>query len=248
MKTTVTGVALVLGLTFAIPAHAQFQPRTPPSGPEGGSYVSISGSGQLQNRTFSSGGTFTSFGETGRFASVQNIGRGGVADVTGGYRVTKHVGLAVGVWMSATDSAAAATVVAPDPLVFGKFTSSTLTSSDLKLRQTSLGLNVQFMYVAPISNRTEMSVFLGPTFMHVKQDVAMVAVAPNAQAGVLSIQTQAANTGKAGNAGIDLTQRMTDRIGIGVFVRYAGGEVTLPAAPNLKVGGAQVGAALRMYF
>jgi hypothetical protein len=35
---------------------------------------------------------------------------------------------------------------------------------------------------------------------------------------------------------------------MGLFVRYAGGEVNLPSAPKMKVGGGQAGLGLRWRF
>jgi len=40
----------------------------------------------------------------------------------------------------------------------------------------------------------------------------------------------------------------TPRIGAGVFIRYAGGSVDLPSAPDVKVGGFQIGVGARVRF
>jgi len=99
-----------------------------------------------------------------------------------------------------------------------------------------------------VANTVDMSVFIGPTIVHVTQDIASVAVASGGQTPTGSLSSESATSGKAGNAGLDITYRLTRRLGVGVFARYAGGEADLPSAPKLKVGGVQAGAGLRVRF
>jgi hypothetical protein len=240
-------VIVALGVVgLASPARAQ----TPSPAGAGQVFVSVSGSGQMQTRTFSNGAAFSSFAETGRLDSNQNVGRAGVVDVTGGFQFSKHLSVAAGLWMASSNSAAAATVSIPDPLFFGRFKTVALDSSQAPrpLKQTSAGVNIQFMWALAVGARTDLSLFVGPSVVRVRQDVATVAVTPNSQTATMSIDTQSASTSRAGNAGIDLTYRFAPHYGVGMFVRYAGGEVNLPAVPKLKVGGVQVGAGLRMRF
>ena len=113
---------------------------------------------------------------------------------------------------------------------------------------SALGASLLLSWTTALTDRMEASVFLGPGFVHVKQDVAIATVAPGSQAVTMGIQSQSASTAKAGTVGVGLMQRMTDRIGVGVFVRYAGGQVDLPAVAKLKVGGVQVGGGVRALF
>jgi hypothetical protein len=41
---------------------------------------------------------------------------------------------------------------------------------------------------------------------------------------------------------------VTPRYGVGVFVRYAGGSVDADAVPDMKVGGFQFGAGIRVTY
>jgi hypothetical protein len=232
-------VAIAAG---AAPALAQ----TPQ--PESKFFVNVSGSGQLETRSFTNSNTFTSFGETGRATANQNVGRGLVVDVTGGYRIRKQLSVGVGVWFSNPESAAAGTVIMPDPVVFGRPRTVSLNSSDAQksLNQRDVAVNIQAMWTTAIGKVTDLTVFGGPTVMHVKQDVATLGVAAAAQSATMSSESQSATTGKAFNVGADVTYWVTPRVGGGIFVRYSGGEVNLPAAPKLKVGGGQVGAGLRV--
>lgn len=213
-------------------------------------FVSVNASGQMQERNFTSASTFTTFAETGGLASSQTIGRGGVLDITGGYRVGKHLGVALGIWGASTKVAAATSAAIPDPLYFGRFKTVTLTTDDTgtTLKQTTLGANLLLTWTTPVTDRIDLSVFLGPTFMHLKQDVASVAVTSNGQSITMATASESASTARAGTIGCDLSQRMTDRFGVGVFVRYSGGEADLPSVAKLKVGGLQVGGGIRAQF
>jgi len=213
-------------------------------------FVSVNGSGQLQERSFSSSSTFSTFSETGGLASIQTIGRGGVVDVTGGYRFGSHLGIAVSVWGASTKSAAATSATVADPLFFGRFKTISMTSDDAgqTLKQTDLGASLLLTWTTALTDKLDASVFLGPGFVRVKQDVASAAVTPGSQTVTMGIDSQSASTAKAGTVGLGITQRVSDRFGVGVFVRYTGGEVNLPAVSKLKIGGLQVGGGVRALF
>lgn len=75
-----------------------------------------------------------------------------------------------------------------------------------------------------------------------------MAVAAGTQNVTPTSTSESGTTGKAGNVGLDLSYLVTTNYGIGAFIRYAGGELNLPTAPNLKVGGLQMGGGLRLRF
>src|SRR5262245_60124402 len=177
MKKTMCGLTIIAGLfTGAASARAQTpSPRSP-----GEIFVAVNASGQFQERTFTNGGTVTSFNEIGRFESNQNIGKAVVFDVNGGYQFAPHMAFGVGFWSARSKSAVAATATLPDPVVFGRFTTVNPTApSDLK--QTALGFNIDFIYTLPLTDRTDVAFSAGPTIINVRQDVASVAVTPNSQ-------------------------------------------------------------------
>jgi hypothetical protein len=88
----------------------------------------------------------------------------------------------------------------------------------------------------------------GPTILHVSQEVGIVDVTPNTTNATMSVDKQSATTAKAGNAGLNAMFRVTDHIGVGLLVRYAGGSVDLPSVEGLSVAGAQVGGTLKYGF
>jgi opacity protein-like surface antigen len=238
VMTVIAGV-----LCSAAAARAQTpSPRSP-----GEIFLNINASGQVESRTFTTGGTIVSFNEVGRFEANQNIGKAIVFDVNGGYQFGQHMGFAVGVWTARSKSAVAATATVPDPVFFGRFTTVNPTvPTDLK--QTAIGFDLDFIYTLPLTDRVDFSLSAGPTFLHVSQDVASVQVTPNSTAVSVAVESQSKSTGKAGNVGVDISYRFTEHYGGGLFARYAGGEVDLPAVSKLKVGGIQVGGGVRFRF
>jgi len=62
-----------------------------------------------------------------------------------------------------------------------------------------------------------------------------------------TIQTQS-GTATGVNVGVDLTYMFVKQVGAGAFMRYVSGSVDLDSAPNLKVGGFQIGLGGRLRF
>jgi len=236
-------IILIVGfsLTGASAARAQGT-----SAPESNIFVNISAGGQVSTHTFTDSSTFLDFEETGTVAANQAVNRGGLVDVSGGYRVWRTVAVGIGLWTSWVSGAAAATAAIPGPLFFGQFKTVALTVSDLK--QTDVGLDLQVTWTGAITDRIDVAVSGGPSIIHVSQQIGSITVASNTQNATASVVSQSKTTAKAGNVGVDVGYKLTGRYGAGVFVRYAGGAVNLPAVQNLKVGGVQVGGGVRLRF
>jgi opacity protein-like surface antigen len=237
-------VILMAGLVLigASAAHAQ----SAASQSETGAFLTLSVGAQTQKRSFDSGGTFTTFNEVGRYQVAQNIGAGALLDLGGGYQFTKHLGVGLSLWTSRSKSAAAAGAAIPDPLVFGRFTTVTTDNSDLK--QTTFGANLFLTYTTRVANHMDLAISLGPTVVRTKLDVGGVTVTPSSQTIAFATSSQSKTTAKAGNLGLDLSYRVNSMYSVGIFARYAGGEVDLPAVQKFKVGATQAGALIRYRF
>jgi len=244
MNKTVTLVPTIAGLMLMAAAAAQAQPASPQS--ETGAYLSLSVGGQPQTRSFGSSGTFVSFNETGRYEVIQNVGAGALFDVGGGYKFAKHLAAGLSVWSTRSKSAAAAAASIPDPLFFGRFTTVTPTAVD-ELKQSTVGVNLFVTYTTPIGNRFDLAVSLGPSLIKAKLDAATATVSANNQV-TITTDSQSKSTVKAGNFSLDFTYRVSSMYSVGVFGRYAGGELDLPAVKKLKVGTAQAGGLIRYRF
>ena len=240
---SIRGVIGGLLLTAASGASAQTLVPQPESGP----FFSVALGGQPQTRSFGSTGTFSSFNEQGRFEVTQNVGAGFLFDIGGGFQFWKHLGAGVNVWSTHSKSAISAAASIPDPVFFGRFT-TVKAEPDSDKSQTTLGINLSVIYTQPVGQRLDISVSLGPTIIRNRLDVGSVAVRPNSQTVTVSTESQSKTTAKAGNLGFDVTYRVNEMYNVGLFARYAGGEVDMPGVKALKVGGVQAGGLFRYRF
>ena len=94
------------------------------------------------------------------------------------------------------------------------------------LKQSTVAINFQIVWMRPLTDRFDLSVFGGPSIIRVKQDIASATAEDRIPCP--TIESQSETTGKAGTVGVDLSYRLNDRYGVGGFVRYAGGAVDLP--------------------
>jgi len=241
MTNTTTTLAMIAGLMLgsAFTAHAQT-----PSDPN--MFLSISGGGQFQDRTFSETSTFALFDDLGTVTANQTVGSGFVFDASVGYRVWRRVSIAIGVSTFRGKGTAEALVTIPDPLRRGVSTFKPFHESDYgSLNQTGTAINFQAVWIKPLTDKLDLWMFIGPSFIHVNQQVASATESANPAP---SVNNDSGNTGKAGTIGVDLNYRMSERYSLGGFVRYAGGEVNIPSVSKLKVGGVQVAGGVRIRF
>jgi hypothetical protein len=243
MKKTTSIFAILAGLVFSAPGVAGAQTA---SQPDSNIFVNVSVGDQFQSHTLNTNDVVNVFGEDGTASAAQNVGRGFVFDATGGYRVWNRISIAVGISTFGGSGNAAVAAAIPDRLRFNSFTPFSGTVSDLK--QSDVAVNFQAVWDRAITDRVTLLVFGGPSIIHVKQDIASVSVDPATGNASTAADTQSGTTGKAGSVGADVAYKVSDRYGVGVFVRYLGGSVDLPAAPSMKVGGAQAGAGIRIHF
>ena len=108
-------------------------------------------------------------------------------------------------------------------------------------------MNLQAVWLQPITNKIDAAFFIGPSIIHVKQTIATATAVPGTQDISTDSATESKTTGKAGSVGVDFNYKINQRYGAGVFVRYLGGRADL-SSTKLTVGGAQVGVGLRVAF
>jgi hypothetical protein len=104
-----------------------------------------------------------------------------------------------------------------------------------------------FVYFVPVLENFDVSVFAGPSFFRLKQDILSASVPSGTQTALVATQEQ---TGSSTGAivGLNLNYMFRPNYGAGAFVRYAGASIDLPSAANVKVGGFQIGIGLRLRF
>jgi len=209
-------------------------------------FLNVSLGSQFTTHGFTSATSFPLYDETATISTSQTVGHGVVFDVSGGYRLTDRLFVALG--LSTFHSAGDATVAAsiPDPIFVNRHLATTAIASDMG--QTTVAVNFQAVYMLPLTDRMDLSFFLGPSVLHVKQDFVSATVASGTQNLSISPSGESATTAKAGTLGFDLSYKVTGPFRAGIFVRYAGGKVDLPSRADLKVGGVQYGVGIRTRF
>jgi hypothetical protein len=232
---TTSIVALAAGLLLGGAAAARAQTPDPKA------YAELSIAGQMQSNTVSSSSTFSLFGETGATSFTQTVGNGLVFDGGGGYFVRKNLAIGGSVSMFTRSPAGTVSISTPDPIAFNSFT---VTSAEPKLTHTELGMHVRVSYRVPIADKIDATIYGGPSFIRLSKQIASGTVTNGTSQITTETQT---GMGVGVHGGVDLAYLFTPQVGGGIFVRYVGATVDLPAA-SVSVGGLQAGLGLRLRF
>jgi hypothetical protein len=239
-KTSIVVVGSLVVLGTDRPLQAQVAP--PPTK----GYANVTAGLQMHEHSIGSRSTFTIYEEPATITSNQSVANGLFFDVSGGYKVFRSIGVGVGV--SIFNDTADATVVAqiPHPIFFNQSATTTQTSTGLERRE--IGVHVQVSWFFPLTDKLDAAFVVGPSFFSVTQDlVANATVQPGTQNATFTTAEES-GTGPGFNGGFDFTYHVSPHIGLGGFIRYAGGNLDLPSSPDGKVGGGQAGVGLRLGF
>ena len=226
-------------------------------------FVSINVAHQAGDRSFSESFSETIYAEVATHDVRHDGGGSGFFDVSGGVRVWRSLAAGFGVTRFSKRSAAAVTSQIPHPLFFDRPRTATFARTDLEHKQT--GIHLQAVWVVPVRDRIDVSVFGGPSFFSVDQNLitsvtlASETVSPFDAVAISGVTTSTASErAVGGHVGVDVTYLVTEQLGgstgqlgAGVFVRWAGASVDLPASggvQSIDVGGAQFGIGLRARF
>jgi hypothetical protein len=238
IKTTIFAV-MTAGFILAGISTAAAQSKDAPI------FIDINAGAQTQSRAIQGSTSFPLYGETAVINSAQSIESGGLFDISGGYRFARSLGVAVGVSMFSQSGDGSIVASIPSPIAFNKAVTVTSTATDLK--HSEVVTNLMLVYFVPIIEKFDANFFVGPSFFSVKQDILSATVAPGTQNTTVATQEEKANATGV-NVGMNLNYLIRRNYGAGVFLRYVGGTVDLPSSPDVKVGGFQFGAGLRLRF
>jgi hypothetical protein len=239
----VTQTTTVLGLigAFAVSGAAEVRAQQPSPA----EFINFNVGAQPQRRTINTSESFSVYDESATVTSNQPIKNGVVFDVSGGHRIWRRVALGVG--LSSFRSRGDAGVVAsiPDPAYFDR--PRIVTGNTSGLDRSELGVHLQAVWRTPVTDKTDVSISAGPSFIRVTQQVATASLRAGTQ-NIDVTQKDESGTALGVNVGFDGSYMFQPQFGAGVFLRYAGGSVDLPAVSNVKVGGFQGGFGLRVRF
>ncbi len=244
---TLSGVLVVGGLVAGTaPASAQ----GPAPFESGYAHVNFGGQGSSHDLTQS--GAFPLYDEDALLTSKTDVGGGGVFDIGGGYRVWDKVYAGLSYSYTSDSSNADVTGSIPDPLHFDQF--RPVTGSANGLKHTESALHLQAVWRQPVTTKFDVALSIGPTIFFASQDLVKGLTIAEQGTGVVltGVDVESVNDTTVGfNIGADGTYMFTTRFGAGAFLRYTGGEASLKGTAGtvkLDLGGAQIGAGLRLRF
>lgn len=250
-KTTISVLATALSMTAAT-ALAQTPAVGAPSGRDNKVFVSINAGGQAQAHEFDATVTTPVYGQTATATTAAGIDGGPIFDLNAEYRFLGNVGflrnVGVGVGFSTFGKTGDLSGVAsvPHPTFFNRHESVTLPPQGAKRSERSVYLTLVGSY--KVTEEIDFTAYVGPSFLHVEQDVVNgLAVPAGTQDATITVERQSADA-VGFIAGIDVSYYLTNRFGVGGFMRYNGGSVDLPAVENLDAGGFQLGLGVRIRY
>lgn len=226
-----------------------------------GVFINVSGGGQTPQRTIDTSVTFPLYGQEASVASAQNVGRGGIFDISGGYPLgklgvrTKYLtDLSIGVGFtnySKTGNIVGAASI-PHPLFVNQPREVELNGQG---KRTERSVYIQAVWFMPLDrfaswlDKADLAFSIGPSFISVSQDVFGEPSVPTGTQDVNASIVKADDSAVGLLAGVDGTYMITPRIGVGAFVRYHGaGGVDLSPAEKQSTGGFQGGGGVRLRF
>ncbi len=249
-KTTITVMAAALTVSAATALAQTGAPASAPFGRDHKVFVSVNAGGQTQPHTLGATATTTVYGQTATASTSTGIDGGPIFDLSGEYRFMKYAGFDVGVGAGFStfgktgELSGVASV--PHPVFFNRPADVTIPVRDAKRNERSVYLTVVGSY--RVTEEIGVAAFIGPSFIRAEQElVTGIAVPPGTQDITITVDKQSANAVGV-IAGLDVSYFLTDRFGVGGFMRYNGGSVDLPAAENVKAGGFQLGIGARIRY
>ncbi len=219
-----------------------------------GGYVSFNGGNQATSTTFDDNVVFPEFHEDADFNAAYGVGTGTVFDGGGGVRLPNGLGFGIGVSRFERLDPAAIDARIPHPFFFDRPRSLNGSAPDLTRLETAV--HVEVRWFAPVTEAVELSVFGGPTFFNLQQDL-VTSIAydhsyPYNEAAYGSASTSALSASAMGfHAGADVGFFFSEAVGVGALLRYSAASVDVPTdggAVPVDAGGFHIGGGLRLRF
>lgn len=243
MKTMKAGIlSVALCAAFALPAQAQ----TTTWNDKG--FVNVNVGLQGGSRTLATATTFDLYEEAATVSTAQEVGGGGLFDLSAGYKVWTNLALGVGYSRTSSSEDAVLTGSVPDPVFFDRPRPVTATVGDLSYSENAIHLLAVWMI--PITEEIDVALSAGPTIFNISQDLpgSFTVTEPGPTVGNVAV-TSVKETAVGINLGVDVTYMITPRFGVGGLARFTRGSVDLEgASESLTVGGFQIGGGLRVRF
>jgi hypothetical protein len=245
---------LTAGLILAAASTSYAQAAAEPKGV----FVNVNGGAQTQQRSIGTTLEFPIYDQTGTVEAAQNVGKGGIFDLSAGYRVWSDLSIGIGFTSYSKTGVIVGRASIPHPLFLDRHASSDLDGSS---KRTERSVYIVAVWAFPINrfikmpmlDKVDVALSAGPSFITVEQDVLVgVSVPQGSQQATADIQRRKDSTvGLILGADVNYMVMRTAGVGVGVggFIRYQGaGGVDLAPAEKQSTGGFQAGGGLRLRF
>ena len=245
-RTATIVAAMVIGS-----AHAAFG-QTPSISR---AFVSVNGAYQVADNDFADAATRRDNAEDGRLDTTYTVKGGPALDIAAGAAVWRRLGVGVAVSRFSVSTPTALSGSVPHPFFFNRLRPVSADVSGLKREE--LAVNAQLRGIFPVGTRVQAMVFGGPSFFQVRQgvvtDFTYSESYPFDDLQFRSATTTTESVSKIGfNAGADVSYFFARQLGVGGMVQFSGTTMDLLSAggdsQEIKVGGLQAGAGLRIRF
>jgi hypothetical protein len=237
------------------PARPGQAKPTPPQ-PIDRIYVSVNGAFQTGGDNFGETVTFRENAEDGRFTTDYEVKSGPALNVSVGAGLWRNIGVGVGVTRYSKNTPTAFSASVPHPFFFNR--PRDVEGEVAGITREELAVHVQARATFVPTRRVQAVVFGGPSFFTVKQgivnDFEISEMYPYDTATFnRGISTNVDESKIGFNVGADVGYFFTRQVGVGGSVQWAAATIDAPASSgtgsfDIKAGGLQVGAGLRLRF
>ena len=243
MKMLKAGILALSVCALSAPAGAQQLQWTDQG------FVSVNGGGQVGSHSLSSTQSFSLYDETATVTSSQKVGSGGLFDISVGYRVWQNIAASIGYTHTGSKGDLNVNGSIPDAVFYDQPHAFTSTLSGAKHSENVINLDAVWML--PVTDKIDVGFSAGPSIFSVKQDVA----ANLSGANTVPSASREKKTTAGINIGVDVTYLLGKMPGLGKdwgvggLARYTWGSAKLGnSGEKLTLGGFQIGAGARLRF
>jgi hypothetical protein len=212
-------------------------------------FAGVNFGNQTKARTFTTSGSQPLYDETATFESSTGIGSARIFDISAGVRVWSNLAIGAGFSKYTDSSSGTLNASVPDPLFFDTPHAQSFTAEGLEHEQQQIHLSLYWLQ--PVTDRFDVSLYAGPTFFSVKQDLQSGIAVASGTSTITSVTTTTVDESTTGyHLGLDFRYLFIQNAGLGAFVRYTSGSVDASVVDGGKidVGGFQYGVGLRVRF
>jgi hypothetical protein len=240
-------------LTFAFCAGAEAQTGAPRPPLSERVFFSAGVLFQVNSNDFTDTATIRRYAENGRLETTYDVGGGLAFDASGSFVVWKNLAFGVGLTVFSASTTTQIDAQVPHPFFFNQPRTVT---GEFEGDRSETAVHIQAKWIVPVNNKTVVTLFGGPSFFKVEQDIVndidFTESYPFDTATFSRAITAKQSESAVGvNVGGDVAYFFSPNVGVGGMVQYSGAtvEMTTPSGTaDVKAGGLQVGGGIRLRF